>query len=104
MQVALNGLGYRAVCRPDGEAGLAALESERPAAVLLDLVMPVLDGFQFLHRMRAGDGPQPPVIVWTSKDLTVDERHHLQSLAERVVSKTESTPGGLVEQLKALVG
>jgi PAS domain S-box-containing protein len=104
MQSALGGLGYRAVCRGNGEAGLAALESEHPAAVLLDLVMPGVDGFQFLQRMRAGDGPQPPVIVWTSKDLTWDERRQLQVMAEKVVSKRDGTPTSVVEQIKMLVG
>jgi PAS domain S-box-containing protein len=104
MQTALQGLGYRAVCRPDGEAGLSALEIERPSAIVLDLVMPVVDGFEFLHRMRAGQGPQPPVIVWTSKDLSGDERRQLQALAEGVVGKRHCRPEELVEKLRALVG
>jgi PAS domain S-box-containing protein len=104
MESALQSLGYRSIARPDGEAGLSALEIERPAAVVLDLVMPIVDGFQFLHRMRAGDGPQPPVIVWTSKDLTGEERRELNALAERIVGKEQFSPEGLAQQLRALIG
>jgi PAS domain S-box-containing protein len=104
MQATLAGIGYRAVCRHDGESGLAALASEHPSAVLLDLAMPGVDGFQFLHRMRCNEGPHPPVIVWTGKDLSPDERRRLQGLAEQVVQNGECTPGTFVDQIKTLVG
>ena len=101
----LAGLGYRAVCCGDGESGLVLLAQERPAVVLLDLMMPVLGGLEFLERMRADASlPHPPVIVWTNKDLTAGERERLLGLAETVMAKQDGTPQALLDRLRAIVG
>ena len=105
MQATLAGLGYHAVCQPDGEAGLASLAQDRPALVLLDLMMPVLDGFQFLERLRRDPSlPHPPVIVWTNKDLSTTERAQLQGMAKAVLAKQDCTPKALLDQLRTIVG
>src|SRR5262249_6325913 len=58
MEATLTHVGYRPVCEPDGFSGLRAAERERPAAVVLDLVMPGMDGFEFLaHFRRTAIGP-----------------------------------------------
>jgi CheY-like chemotaxis protein len=78
MSAALNQVGYRAVCYSDGETGLRAAAQAPPAAVVLDLLMPGIDGFQFLERLRAQPATQKtPVLVWTSKDLTAEDRARL---------------------------
>jgi CheY-like chemotaxis protein len=99
----LAGLGYRAVCRADGESGLAAIPQERPDVILLDLIMPVLDGFQFLDRLRLMPGPHPPVIVWTNKDLTAAERDRCWEPPGRPV-QTRFHPEALLEQLRLVAG
>ena len=86
----LRELGYRAVCRQDVTSALSAAAKERPAAVVLDLVIPGINGFEFLKRFRnTRAGRRTPVIVWTGKDLTSAERRHLQSTADSVVTKSE---------------
>jgi CheY-like chemotaxis protein len=68
---ALRQLGYRAVCRSDAEGAIQAMEKELPAAVVLDLLLPGMDGFELLKRFRrSAAGRGTPVIVWTAKDLT----------------------------------
>ena len=105
VQATLAGLGYRAVCRHDGESGLTALAQERPAVVLLDLMMPVMDGLKFLQRLRDDTSlPRPPVIVWTNKDLSSAEKDELAGLAEAVMAKQDCTPKALLDQLRAIVG
>ena len=97
---ALRGLGYRAVCKQDVASALIAASREWPAAVVLDLVMPEISGFEFLKRFRMTErGRQIPVIVWTGKDLTEAERRHLQSTADSVVMKSEMTDE-LLRELK----
>jgi DNA-binding response OmpR family regulator len=87
------------VCRSDGEAALQALEKETPAAVVLDLLMPQMDGFEFLRRLRAsGLAPSVPIIVWTAKDLTPSDRTVLASSADAVVVKSDGA-AALVEQI-----
>jgi PAS domain S-box-containing protein len=100
MEVTLAHLGYEPLCRPDGPSGLQALEREQPAVVVLDLMMPGMDGFEFLRRARrlpAGYGVA--IIVWTHKDLTGEDRACLRALAQGVVRKG---PGGVALVLDEL--
>ena len=86
----LRQLGYRTVCRQDASSALKAAAKEKPAAVVLDLVMPEMNGFEFLrHFRKTRQGRGVPVIVWTSKDLTEAERSALRSAASGVTKKTE---------------
>jgi protein-histidine pros-kinase len=86
----LRALGYRAVCCPSGAAALKAAAKESPAAVILDLVMPDMDGFRLLTRLRrTRAGRNVPVIVWTVKDLDRRERARLEVRAQAIVSKSQ---------------
>jgi protein-histidine pros-kinase len=85
---ALAQLGYRPLCRLSGREGLTAAEKEPPAAVILDLLMPDMDGFEFLERFRATPGGRrTPVIVWTVKDVTSEEREMLERRVQAIVPK-----------------
>jgi PAS domain S-box-containing protein len=99
-EATLTRLGYRAVCEQSAESALDAASKEHPAAVVLDLVMPEIDGFEFLRRFRTTRaGRETPIIVWTGKDLTVEERSRLRSAAQSVVRKTEEADE-LVREIK----
>ena len=99
----LRRLGYRAVCHTTTEDALEAAHREPPAAVILDLVMPGLDGFEFLTRFRrTAVGRRTPVIVWTFKDLTGEDRRQLEASAQAIVLKSQGT-NALVEELAAYV-
>ena len=75
---------------PDGEAGLAAMRKRRPDVAVVDLMMPVLDGFGVLAAMRADTRLRGvPVVVLTTKALTPAERDYLARTAERVLEKGE---------------
>ena len=72
----------------DGREALALIADQRPDVVCLDLVMPELDGFDVLARIRADPATRDlPVIVVTAKDLTQDERDRLALSVERVMTK-----------------
>ena len=71
MAASLGQLGYQAVCEPDPVRGLRAATEQPPAAIVLDLIMPGMTGFEFLDQLRTTPTAHAvPVIVWTSKDLT----------------------------------
>ena len=75
---------------PDGETALTEMRRARPAAVVLDLMMPVLDGFGVLATMRADPLlARIPVVVLTAKSLSADERRFLARTAARVLQKGE---------------
>ncbi len=73
----------------DGAEALAWLEvNPPPSIILLDLMMPVLDGFEVLDRLRQNDQwTNIPVLVATSKDFTADELAQLQQCTEKVIAK-----------------
>ncbi|MEO8845469.1 MAG: response regulator [Kofleriaceae bacterium] len=104
MAATLNRLGYLAVCEQDPVRGLRVAAEQPPSAIVLDLLMPGMTGFEFLEQLRATPSARGiPVIVWTSKDLTPDERERLRSSAQTVVAKgTEGNARVLAELASAL--
>ena len=77
-------------CVGNGEEALRHLQRDTPAAVLLDLRMPVMDGFEFLERMRESRYHKGlPVIVITIKRLTPEEEDKLADMASAVVIKDQ---------------
>jgi signal transduction histidine kinase len=74
----------------DGESGLTEMRRRIPDVVVLDLMMPVLDGFGVLATMRADPLlAAVPVVVLTAKSLTEAERRFLERTAVRVLQKGE---------------
>jgi PAS domain S-box-containing protein len=101
MEVTLSHLGYRPICKPDGAAGLEAAAAARPAAVVLDLMMPGIDGFEFLDRFhRTPLGRRTPVIVWTVKELSVEDHVRLRAMAQGVVLKSQGSVDFLLRELQ----
>jgi PAS domain S-box-containing protein len=99
----LKDLGYRPVCHAGAVQALDSIAGDPPAAVVLDLLMPGMDGFEFLSRFRRTPaGRRTPVIVWTVKDLSSREREELDSLAQSVVSKSAGAKT-LIEELETYV-
>jgi CheY-like chemotaxis protein len=63
--------GYDVILTADGEEALACLRSDpRPTLILLDMLMPVLDGWHFLQQMHAEDMPRIPILVMTATVLS----------------------------------
>ncbi len=72
----------------NGRLGIESLEQSRPDVIMLDLMMPEMDGFEFLVAMRGRpEWRDIPVLVVTAKDLTADERARLNGHVERVMGK-----------------
>lgn len=70
----LGGLGWRVVTAPDGEAGIAAAREHHPNAIVLDVMMPRLNGYQTCRRLKAElETRRVPVIMVTAKDQPADE-------------------------------
>jgi PAS domain S-box-containing protein len=103
MDAALTSLGYPVVCVEDGQAGLEFITHTRPVGIILDLMMPRMDGFEFLTYLRQStDFDDVPVIVWTTKDLTHADRSQLGRCAQGTIRKGEN-PTSLVAELERLI-
>ncbi|MDH3459353.1 MAG: response regulator, partial [Gemmatimonadota bacterium] len=100
----LEAEGWDVTEAANGRIALAELERNRPGLVLLDLVMPEMDGFEFLEAMREHTAcAAVPVIVVTAKELTEDDRRRLNGGVERIVSKGALAPEALAEHVRELV-
>lgn len=73
-----------------GQEALDAIYQEQPDAVILDLVMPGMDGFEVLRRLRAREeSRQLPIIVCTSKSLTHQDKTQLENMRVGLISKAD---------------
>lgn len=81
----LTSQGYRVVTANDGQMGLFVARHERPNLILLDIMMPNMDGFQFLPALRRES--QVPVIVITARDEETDAVLGLELGADDYVIK-----------------
>jgi CheY-like chemotaxis protein len=104
MRQELRKSGWRVVEAANGRLALQQLEPHAPDLVLLDLVMPEMDGFEFLDALRQRDGARRiPVVVITAKDLTEEDRRRLNGGVERVVQKSGHEPEALLGEVRQLV-
>ena len=88
----------------NGRLALEAVSAEVPAMVLLDLMMPEMDGFEFLREFRKNAAwHQVPVIVLTAKDLTAEDRGALRGKVEKILQKGTVSRDDLLKEIRALV-
>ena len=100
----LEAEGYRVSEAADGRAALARLREGVPSVILLDLMMPEMDGFELMEAMRREVGwASIPVVVLTAKDLTAEDRERLNGRVERVLQKGAYTADVLLADVRRLV-
>ncbi len=66
VDLVLSSAGYEILTAPDGAAALQVVGTVHPDLVLLDMRMPVMDGWEFARRYRAGPEPHAPIVVMTA--------------------------------------
>ena len=97
--------GWSSAEAENGRAALEKIEISPPALILLDLMMPEMDGFEFLENLR--DRPlaaRVPVVVLTAMELTEEDRARLNGDVARVLSKGGGSAAELSRELRRLVG
>jgi CheY-like chemotaxis protein len=92
---------FRLESAEDGVAGLAAIEAERPDVLLLDIMMPRLDGFGVIEALRSNPKTQDlPIIVISVKELTEEESLRLKESVTLVMRKQGFNSQTLVQEIK----
>ena len=87
---ALEPIGWQVTEAENGQVAVAALATAQPDVIILDLMMPKMDGFEFLDELRSRpDWQDIPVVVITAKDLTEKDRVRLNGGVERIIQKSD---------------
>jgi CheY-like chemotaxis protein len=96
VRASLQPEGWTVLGAATGQEGLALIKDHQPAAVLLDLLMPGMDGFEVVEALRADpETKSVPVVILTSKSMTRQDKERLQGRITYVASKTEFDLSGL---------
>jgi PAS domain S-box-containing protein len=102
----LEKVGWSVTESENGAFGLEAVENKKFDLVLLDLMMPVMDGFEFLHKLRVSNSPSAgtPVIVITAKDLDAKDRARLTGSVDEIIAKSGRSIEQIIGEVKVALG
>ena len=93
--------GCRVTEAENGEAALESMKQERPTLIFLDLMMPVMDGFDFVEQVRQhASWRSIPIVVVTAADLTSEQRRRLNGYVETILHKEGHTKEELMRQVR----
>ncbi len=99
----LSDEGWRVRQAENGIAALRQVAEEEPQLILLDLIMPQLDGFGFLGQMRKNSSwREIPVVVLTAMDLGPEERGRLNGGVEKVLQKSALSLDELRQEIQSV--
>jgi DNA-binding response OmpR family regulator len=100
----LKNEGFDVVEAVDGEEGLKKIKEERPDLVLLDLILPGIDGFEVLARVKEDPNlAQIPVIILSNLGQREEVERGLKLGARDYLIKAHFTPGEIVEKIKNIL-
>jgi len=96
--------GYEVATAPDGASGLELINSYQPDIILLDLMMPNMNGLDMLQRLRNQPGGRDAkVVVLTNMGDTETATKVYKMAADDYIVKAEMTPKQVAERVKALL-
>jgi CheY-like chemotaxis protein len=85
----------------NGRVALERVTEKKPAAIILDLMMPEMDGFEFVTRLRAREEWRDiPIIVVTAKDITAEDRLRLNGYVEKTLQKSQYSRDELLRDVR----
>jgi len=100
----LHMAGWQIIEAENGKVALQYLQKFRPDLILLDLMMPEMDGFEFIVKLRQHDTcSSVPVVVLSAKDLTIDDRLWLNNRVQTIFQKGAYSRKELLAELRQLL-
>jgi signal transduction histidine kinase/DNA-binding response OmpR family regulator/HAMP domain-containing protein len=100
----LENEGWTVSAAENGRVALERLVTDQPELILLDLIMPEMDGFAFIVELHKHDTWQRlPIVVVTAKDLTPEERLYLNGNVQRILQKGTYSRDALLRVVRDLV-
>jgi CheY-like chemotaxis protein len=100
----VESMGLRAVVAENGKVALERVSQRTPQLILLDLMMPEMDGFGFLAALwECKPWSRLPVVVVTAKELTALERAYLDGAGVEILKKGEQGSNGFLARVRAVL-
>ncbi|MGH9651701.1 MAG: response regulator, partial [Terriglobales bacterium] len=100
----LEAEGYAVVEAHNGRVALERVRERAPGAILLDLMMPEMDGFEFVSALREREAwREIPVVIITAKELTTQDRERLNGSVVRILEKGGAGQDTLLSDVRAMV-
>jgi CheY-like chemotaxis protein len=97
--------GYRVTAASNGVEALKVLSQDKPDLILLDLIMPVMDGFKVLQALQADPNfKEIPVVVFSAKGATDEISKAVEAGASGFLIKASTTPNQVVQKIKEIIG
>lgn len=104
LQRMLEKEGWGVITAENGRVGLQRTQAQKPALILLDLMMPEMDGFQFAIEFRKDETMRDiPIIVITAKDITEEDQMRLGGYVETIIQKEAYGRDTLLNEVRELV-
>jgi CheY-like chemotaxis protein len=104
IQRLLEKTGIQAVLTENGRVALERLAEGQPSLILLDLMMPEMDGFQFIDHVRQHEAWRAiPIVVVTAKDLTAEDRLRLNGYVADIIQKDARSQEELLTEVSKMV-
>jgi CheY-like chemotaxis protein len=101
VEAILTGEGFRVLRAYGGEEGLTIARRDRPALIILDLLMPEVDGFTVVEQLRSDPVTTTiPIIILTSKSLTPEEKERLNGKIAYLARKGDFSRAAFVELVR----
>lgn len=92
--------GFTVIVHHDAQQALQKLrDGLRPDLILLDLMMPGMDGFAFLGQAKLEKLPLPPIVVLTNQEEVQQKEEAFALGANNYIAKASATPGEILEQI-----
>jgi CheY-like chemotaxis protein len=101
----IEGNGYEIQTATTGRDAMEAIERQRPDTIILDLMLPEMDGFEVVHRMSLNpEWRTIPVILLTARDLSHEERRALDMGTARIIQKGTFSRDELQAEVRVALG
>lgn len=103
LQSILEPAGYNVITASSGAEGVDKALSYKPDLIILDLMMPEMDGFEVVHLLKSSPAVvDTPILILTAKDLTVEDRLRLAGKIENFIQKSHFTKDDLLTYIRDL--